>query len=206
VRFDVYIKNQTGVTYIVELQRRDTLELPKRARYYQAMSDSRQLPKGKAHKYSDLKDNYVIFICLKDIFGHGYYKYSFENTCCEVEGLKLQDGTHKVFFNSQGIKGDICEDVRALLKAIEGETSDNSFVKKLEAAADKIKADEIWREAYMQSLLRDQDTFERGESKKALEIAKKMIQREDSTEDISDLTSLSMDQIEDLKNEMSNPG
>ena len=67
MRFDVYIKNQTGVTYIVELQRRDTLELPKRARYYQAMSDSRQLPKGKAHKYSDLKDNYVIFICLKDI-------------------------------------------------------------------------------------------------------------------------------------------
>ena len=120
VRFDVYIKSQTGVAYIVELQRKDTKELPKRARYYQAVSDINQLKKGKKYDYDDLKDNYVIFICREDIFGLDYYKYAFENTCPEIEGLKLQDGTHKIFFNTQGSKGEICADVKAFLGAIEG--------------------------------------------------------------------------------------
>jgi len=123
VRFDVYIKDQSGVAYIVELQRKDTKELAKRARYYQAISDTRNLPKG--NPYRNLKDNYVIFICREDVFGHGLYKYSFKNTCAEVKGLALDDGTHKIFFNTKGTKGEICEDILAFLRLVEGQTSAN---------------------------------------------------------------------------------
>ena len=210
VRFDVYIKSQTGVAYIVELQRRDTKELQKRARYYQAVSDSNQLSEGKEHRYQDLKDNYVIFICREDIFGLGYYKYSFENTCSEVEGLKLNDGAHKIFFNTQGTKGNICEDVKAFLKAIEGKKSDNSFVKELENIADEIKNDEIWRETYMQSLLREQDTFDRGVEhgiklgielvrfKKAIEIAKNLLQANIPVDEVAAYVELPPEEVASL--------
>jgi len=202
VRFDVYIKSQTGVAYIVELQRKDTKQLRKRARYYQAVSDSRQLPKGKWHEFESLKDNYVIFICREDVFGLDYYKYSFENTCFEVEGLKLQDGTHKIFFNTQGTKGEICEDIKAFLKAIEGQTSDNLFVKKLETVAEEIKADEMWREAYMQSLLRERDTFNQGKDERTIEIIEAGLINNVSIETISLLTSLSIEEIEALRKEL----
>ena len=203
VRFDVYVKSQTGVAYIVELQRIDTKEMPKRMRYYQVMSDSKQLPKGKVHNYKDLKDNYVILISREDIFGMGQYKYSFENMCHEIEGLKLNDGTHKIVYNTQGIKGEVCEDIKAFLDAIEGKPSDNLFVKQFEDAAEKIKADEKWREAYMQSLLRDQDKFdagvEKGREEEKIEIAKNLLELGISVEDVAKGTGLS---VEYLKKEI----
>ena len=218
IRIDVYIKSQAGVAYIVELQRKDTKEIEKRMRYYQAVSDSRQLPTG--HPYKDLKDSYVIFICREDIFGKGLYKYSFENTCLELEGLKLNDGAYKIVFNTQGTKGEVCKSSLAFLNLVEGISSDDPLVKKIEAAAEKIKADEMWREAYMQSLLRDQDKFdsgfdsgfcsgfdsgvEQGESRKEIQIAVKMIKRGDSTKEIIEITDLPEQEIEKLKERLTN--
>lgn len=51
----------------VEMQMSDTLELPKRSRYYQSVCDMDSLEAGKF--YSDLKESYVIFICPFDLFG-----------------------------------------------------------------------------------------------------------------------------------------
>jgi len=212
VRFDVYVKDQDGVAYIVELQRSDTKEIPQRARYYQITSDSRSLPKGA--KYRDLKDNYVIFICRKDIFGHGLYKYTFENMCHEVQGLTLGDKTYKIFLNTQGNDGDVCSDVVDFLKSIEGIVTDNPFIKKIEAAAEEIRADERWRAKRMQSLVRDQDNFDRGYEQgmmqslvreqdainrgsdaRAVEIAKNMLTEKMSISAISKVTGLSETEI-----------
>jgi len=221
VRFDVYIKDQAGVAYIVELQRTDTKEIPQRSRYYQTTSDSRQLPRGA--KYRDLKDNYVIFICREDIFGHGLYKYTFENMCHEVQGLKLDDGTYKIFLNTQGNNGDTCDDVVDFLKSIEGIASNNPFIKKIEKAAEEIKADQRWRAKRMQSLVRDQDNIDRGyelghekgvevgieqgieqgleqgieqgQAVKAIEIAKNLLSKGMPIEDVSNITGLSSEII-----------
>ena len=106
--------------------------------------------------YADLKDNYVVFICRDDIFKQGQYKYSFKNTCTEVAGLDLNDGTHKIFFNTKGTKGDICEDVIALLKRIEGIPVENSFVQEIDGIANEVKKDEEWRQNYMQSYWHEQ--------------------------------------------------
>lgn len=74
-------------------------DLAKRARYYQGVMDVDSLERGGL--YTHLKDNYVIFLCMGDIFGQGLPVYSFENVCTENPGLKLDDRTYKVFFNAK---------------------------------------------------------------------------------------------------------
>jgi len=211
VRFDVYIKDQEGVAYIVELQRNDTKELVQRARYYQAVCDSKQLVPGD--DYRDLKDNYAIFICREDIFKQDLYKYSFKNTCTEVENLDLKDGTHKIFFNTKGSKGDICEDVIALLKRIEGLPVENEFVQEIDRITETIKENEEWRQNYMQTFWRERDAVRRGfaqgleqgleqglakvEAEK-LEIAKKLLKLETSIENIAIAVELTTEEINAL--------
>jgi len=111
-------------------------------RYYQAMSDSKQLPKGVINTYKDLKDSYVIFICREDLYGRGRYRYSFRTTCEEEPDLKLEDGSYKMVFNTQGRQGEVSEDIKAFLKAIEGLETDNIFVNKFITYAEEIKANE----------------------------------------------------------------
>ena len=59
------------------MQIEDTRELPKRARYYQALCDSEALNKGES--YRNLKEQYIIFICPDDIFRQGRPVYKFKN-------------------------------------------------------------------------------------------------------------------------------
>ena len=51
----------------------------------------------------------------------------------------------------------------------------------------------------MQSLLRDQDKFDAGREKEKVEIAEKMIKRGDSTEEITEITDLSEQEVLNLK-------
>ena len=68
IRLDVYAKNSSQ-SFNLEMQTTDEGDLPERARYYQGAMDVDSLSAGK--KYSELKDSYVIFICIPDIFGEG---------------------------------------------------------------------------------------------------------------------------------------
>ncbi|MBR3851797.1 MAG: PD-(D/E)XK nuclease family transposase, partial [Fibrobacter sp.] len=66
IRFDVFVKEtgpggETLRSFDIEMQMEDTHEIPKRARFYQAMRDSEALSKGE--KYRNLKELYIIFIC-----------------------------------------------------------------------------------------------------------------------------------------------
>lgn len=61
----------------------------KRSRYYQSIIDMSNLNAGT--EYDELKDTYIIFICLNDIFHKGLPVYSFENVCCEDKDIKLND-------------------------------------------------------------------------------------------------------------------
>ena len=63
VRYDVFVKEQGPDgeimrTFDIEMQIEDTHELPKRARYYQALCDSEALNKGES--YRNLKEQYII--------------------------------------------------------------------------------------------------------------------------------------------------
>jgi len=76
----------------------------------------------------------------------------------------------------------------------------------LQRKAKEIKADEKWREAYMQSIQRDRDKFdagvEQGESRREIKIVEKMIKRGDSTSEVIEVTDLSDQEIGKLREVM----
>jgi len=55
------------------------------------------------------------------------WRYTFENMCKEDNTLLLKDGTAKIFFNTTGIKGNISEDTKNILKFIENNTTEDDF-------------------------------------------------------------------------------
>ena len=101
VRYDVFVKEQGPKgeilrTFDIEMQIEDTRELPKRARYYQALCDSEALNKGES--YRNLKEQYIMFICPDDIFGWGRAVYKFMNLEKEHPEHELGDLCFKNFY------------------------------------------------------------------------------------------------------------
>lgn len=101
VRFDVFVKEsgpngETLRSFDIEMQMEDTHEIPKRARFYQAMRDSESLCRGE--KYRDLKELYIIFLCPDDIFGKGRAVYRFKNLETENPKIEMGDLTFKNFY------------------------------------------------------------------------------------------------------------
>ena len=216
VRFDIYVKGQDDVAYVVELQRKDTKELEKRFRYYQSMIDSKQLAQGKNYSYKNLKDSYIIFICRDDFLDQGHYRYTFRTSCVEIPELVIYDGSHKVIFNTKGTQGEISDDVKSFLRAIEGIESDNEFVKLFQDEAEEIKENETWRESYMQSLLREMDRYDEayengledgraaghaagqeiGANSKAVEVAKSLLSSGMPVSEVMMHSKLPLEQVE----------
>ena len=76
IRLDVYVEDDAGTVYDVEIQTTDKRNLPKRTRYYQGLIDLHILEKGE--DYAALRKSFVIFICTYDPFGKGRWAYTFE--------------------------------------------------------------------------------------------------------------------------------
>ena len=72
VRLDVYLADENGTVFDLEMQNEKKRNLPKRARYYQSMIDIDNLMSGA--NYDELPDSYVVFICTKDPFAYGLHK------------------------------------------------------------------------------------------------------------------------------------
>ena len=103
VRLDVYVTDNTGRVYDIEIQCTNPLddELIRRTRYYQGMIDMDLISKG--HNYTELNSTYIIFICTFDLFGLGRPMYTFRNLCLEDINMELNDGTTKLFLNSTAV-------------------------------------------------------------------------------------------------------
>ena len=80
-----------------------------------------------------------LFICTFDAFDRERYCYTFENICKEEEGLRLDDGTTKIFLNASGTKGEVSPELKAFLRYVAGNKSDDEFVKELDAEVVKIR-------------------------------------------------------------------
>ncbi|MFR3808785.1 MAG: Rpn family recombination-promoting nuclease/putative transposase [Lachnospiraceae bacterium] len=76
VRFDVYVEDEEDTVYDIEMQIANTKNLSKRSRYYQGMIDLNTLERGG--NYKDLKNTYIIFLCLFDPFEKYITQYTFE--------------------------------------------------------------------------------------------------------------------------------
>ena len=97
IRLDVYLKDEAGTVFNVEMQSVPNDNLAKRARFYQGAIDRNELP--KALDYDRLPESYVIFVCDFDYFEIGKAvgeRVSF------LKGTETtyDDGSHVFFLNS----------------------------------------------------------------------------------------------------------
>ena len=98
---DVFLQDENRIIN-VEVQTGHKKELPKRSRYYQSVADVSTTSTGT--KYRDLPENILIFICTFDPFDRNYPRYTFEYICNEDKGLKLKDGSLRIFLNTKATK------------------------------------------------------------------------------------------------------
>ena len=149
VRLDVYAEGVTKA-YNLEMQATDKGELPERARYYQGILDVQALDHGD--DYKDLKDSYVIFICVPDIFRKGLAKYTFENLCLENPQIKLNDRAYKYFFIAKNYDKILDEKQKAFLKLVMSskEKGTNSFTEKVSRLVEEAKQNSQWRKQFME--------------------------------------------------------
>ncbi|MFI3175856.1 MAG: Rpn family recombination-promoting nuclease/putative transposase, partial [Bacillota bacterium] len=147
VRLDVYVKDEDKV-YNIEMQVADKKNLPKRSRYYQGMIDLNTIQRGGL--FNQLKESYVIFICTFDPFGKDLPIYTFENLCKEENGLPLNDGTYKLFFNATKYDAITSEDLKHFMSYVNGSYQEsNPFTKQLNEKVTEIKTSDKWRVEFM---------------------------------------------------------
>ena len=156
----MYLKDEKGTVYNIEIQTTNKRNLPKRIRYYAGMIDLNAIEKGA--DYTELPKSFVIFICTFDVFGKGRWRYTFENMCKEDNEVLLRDGTAKIFFNTTGTKGNISEDTKNILKFIENNTTEDEFTEKLAQEVRKIKENKEWQVEYMTLLMREREKYKEG--------------------------------------------
>lgn len=147
IRLDVYAKNATQA-FNIEMQVADTQELPERSRYYQGIMDVDMLRSGQ--KYKELKDSYIIFICLNDIFHKGKAKYTFENLCIEDSTVKLNDRTTKLFFIAQNYDKILNKEQRAFLSLVMKNECKTNFTNDIMNLVQDAKHNMQWRFQYME--------------------------------------------------------
>ena len=117
-----------------------------RMRYYQSMMDIDHLNRGEG--YSDLKESYVVFICLDDPFGGGKPVYSFVTKEADGE-LILNDRIHKVIYNASSFEKAENPDVRAFLEFIKQHSATDRLTREIQSAVDSCKNHQKWRAEYM---------------------------------------------------------
>lgn len=170
VRLDVYLHDEKGTVYNIEIQTTNGKNLPERTRYYQGMIDLNAIEKGA--DYRGLPNSFVIFICTFDVFGDGRWKYTFENICRENKKLLLNDRAYKIFFNSVGNKGKISKEAKNILKFIANNTTEDDFTEKLAQEVQKIKENKEWQVEYMTLLMREREKYKEGEIRGAVKACK----------------------------------
>ena len=145
---DVYLKDENKVIN-VEMQASNHGDLPHRARYYQAAADIDTTPKGS--QYSDLKQNYVIFICTFDPFHKGKPFYTFQNYCINYdEPIPLEDGTEKLFLNTTAKDlSNLDLDLRLFYDYIKGKVAQTAFTKELDKSIARMKQEKEERNMYL---------------------------------------------------------
>ena len=131
--------------------------------------------------------------------------YTFENRCVEDPNLPLNDGTQKIILNTKGIFDDVRPELKRLLNFIDGRQPEDSFTQDLSKAVESAKRNEKWRHDYMTLQMAYDEGLETG-IQQGIEqgittSARRMLSSgKYSDSEISEITGLSVEQIQALKN------
>ena len=164
-----------------------------------------------------MKQSFVIFVCTFDPFHIGRHVYTFENRCVEDPNLPLNDGTQKILLNTKGIFDDVRPELKRLLNFIDGRQPEDSFTQDLSKAVESAKRTEKWRHDYMTLQMAYDEKYregletgiqqgiergiEQGIEQGITTSARRMLSSgKYSDSEISEITGLSVEQIQALKN------
>ena len=160
VRLDLYVEDENGVVYNVEVQTTRHKSLPKRMRYYQSAIDMNVLSPGS--DYAQLRKSYIIFICNHDPYGRERVVYRFENRCLEEPTLPFGDETVKVIVNTRGTAGAVNAELQEVIRYLDTGAVSGDFSRELEDAVNQVKSSEERRHEYMIMMIREQELIEQG--------------------------------------------
>ncbi|MCM1134579.1 MAG: hypothetical protein NC400_03295 [Clostridium sp.] len=126
------------------------MHLPKRNRFYQAMTDSGLMKSGKK-EYVFLPNLYILTILDKDPFGFDYMMYSIRNKCEEIKELEYEDGLQFYYFYTDGKRGGN-EAIKTMLHYIKDsrwENATDEATRKLHGFTENVKVQPEVRKSYM---------------------------------------------------------
>ena len=146
-RLDMYVEDEDGIVYDVEVQTTDNGDISLRMRYYQGILDQTFFPAGA--DYNEMRKSFVIFICNYDPFKEGRYIYTFQNRCDQNHKLLFGDDAVKVIVNTKGSKGRISKELKEVIMYLDHEEVTGSFSKELDEAVKALKESEAGRQEYM---------------------------------------------------------
>lgn len=205
VRLDVYVNDEDGTVFNVEMQTSKNMEeLVKRVRYYQSIIDLHNIEKGQ--DYTELNDTYIIFICTFPVFTGELHKYTFKNICLENHNIELNDGTTKLFLSTKGTEDDISKPLQYFLDYVDGKSPADELVTEMDSVVDKVRHSKEWRLEYMtlEMELRRQrkegkaEGIAEGKAEGKAEVVLGMLEDKLSLEMIAKYTKLTIEQIKEI--------
>lgn len=195
------------------MQKRNTGNLVRRSRYYQAQLDVSLLEPGSTD-FNLLNDTCFIMIAPFDIFGRGLYRYTFEEICRECPDLRLDDGAMRVFINTRGTnREEFSQEFLNFMKYIENTTDENAEkseserIKKIHEKVSQIRKSEKagikymqrWEELEYAKQDGREEGIKEGIKENALNAAKRMLADGKLTiEKIAEYAGLSLEEVKRL--------
>lgn len=155
IRLDAWAESEDERQFVTEMQN-DTQndDVRRRSRFYQGLLDTPILKAGKKTKYRELPSTIVTFITQEDIFGLDRAMYTFTEQCEEIPGLRLGDGTKKIFLNMSSKNGRA--ELVSLLQYMKKSELDNpeilvrdERIMNLNRIVEEVKASEEWEDVRM---------------------------------------------------------
>lgn len=158
IRLDAWAKSSDNRQFNMEMQNDSKSDdVRKRSRFYQGLIDVPILKSGKSTKYKQLPSTVIIFITQDDIFGRDLAKYTFTEQCEEIEDLKLDDGTTKIFLNMTSKNGT--PELVSMLQYMKDTNIDNpeiimkdSRILELDEIVSEVRESEEWEVVRMNIL------------------------------------------------------
>lgn len=150
IRLDVYLKDETGTVFNVEIQAERRDDLPKRVRYYQSGIDRGELPKGA--DYANLSDSYIIFVCDFDYFHIGKAMGE-RGSFLKDTDVTYEDGSHVFFLNSRYTEPNARKPILEFLDLVRTNDLEKSYETTLAREAGKrmreVRSDKELEVSYM---------------------------------------------------------
>lgn len=208
VRLDVFAVDSEGRYYDIEIQRADAGASPKRARYNGSIIDANSLEKSE--DVENLPETYIIFITENDVLGENRPIYTIDRVIKE-SGRPFNDGLHIIYVNSQ------IQDETALGKLMrdfhntEPSTMNydvlseqSGFYKNGKGVSNMCKLWEDLAKEYAEEVAKEVAKEKNAEAEEKVRETKKQTaitmlgKKKYSFEEISDISGLSVDEINKL--------